>query len=127
MKNHWIEVYHQKGTKWWTAEFFGSASLKCRRIELEDESQLKYTNDLCVIFRNVSVQDKELLHFLNGVGKSMANTQALFHHNRGIFPVLIELECYDLGKLSYHFVRGGPLCNSMRFSFGFQVLNHTIH
>lgn len=133
MRNHWLEVYRQKGQRWWTVEFFygrnyrqGGPLLKCRRVDVEDTNQLRYpTGTISLIFRNVSAKDQELMDFLQTASRGMGASEARLHHNRGVFPVLVEIENYEISTLFFNSIKA-PSLDEVRFTFGFNSLVHTV-
>jgi hypothetical protein len=123
MKNHWIKLHQAKKLRWWSAEFQdnGIRILKPRRVEVLDETPLGLSKgQLCFMFSNIGINDKELLDFLNFCAKhGMAGGYSCLRRFQGVFPIAIELESYEFVHLNFRSVKAGPTVDTVRFKFDF--------
>jgi hypothetical protein len=125
MKNHWIEQYRKKRSKFWTAEFSrnGKFLLKPRKVGIS------VSQKVCkVLFLDSmqSLHDHELMDFITeshqGGMTDMYSRLRLF---RGLVDSK-EIENYELTGLSYSQIGMGQSPDDIKFEFSFKNHKHIV-
>lgn len=128
MKNHWIDLYERKKNRWLTIEFMrnGMFLLKPRRGKVQSgvlgpDSDVK--TEISVILQ-FDPADNELLNFVNEAQQSMSNIYSHVRLMQGIYPVLIEVENYELTALTYGNILPAGKFTLVNFIFYFEHMRY---
>jgi len=125
MKNHWIEQYRKKKSKFWTTEFAKNGIFVLKpRI-----SGVSLGQSYCKILfvdSMFALQDNELMDFLNICHQQgMSGMYARLRCFRGLESPT-ELENYELTDLSYSQLGMGVKPDDIKFEFSYKNKNHHV-